>query len=113
MFSNVGKYDTNSGNITTTIADHYTQFALSKDKHCSKLWKKKITKACSKHKENFETDPKYKNCNKILEIENGNIGVSFDIFFKTFNNILDKHALSKKISVQMKNVSLKPWTSKG
>lgn len=37
MFS---KYDTNSGNITTTTADHYTQFALSKDKHCSKLRKK-------------------------------------------------------------------------
>ena len=34
---------------------------------------KKITKACSNNKENFETDPKYKNCNKILEIGNGEI----------------------------------------
>ena len=37
---NVIEEDTNSGIITTTTSDHYTEFALFKNKHCSMIEKK-------------------------------------------------------------------------
>ena len=94
IISNATEEDTNSSNITNTIADHYAQFDFSNINTTLK-WRKKHRDFTAIVKEKFELDLKNINWNEILEIENGNIDGSLDIFLKTFTNILDKHALLK------------------
>ena len=44
--------------------------------------------------------------NEILEINKGNVDLPFEIFFKTFNKILDKQLSVTKLSIQEKKTML-------
>ena len=61
---------------------------------------------CYMNKEKFEGYMKNAKCNEILEIKKGNVGLPFEIFFKTFNKILDKHLSLRKLSIQEKKTIL-------
>ena len=51
-------------------------------------------------KKTFETNLKSAKWNQILKQNLGNKNDSFEIFFETFNEILDKHAPLRKMSIQ-------------
>ena len=70
---------------------------------------KKIAKFARNYKtpdkEMFDSDLKNTNWNEILKIEKierGDVDYSFEIFNKNLNEILDKHAPFKKLSIQEK-----------
>ena len=43
----------------------------------------------------------------------GDVDFSFETFLKKFNEILDKHAPYKKLSIQEAQLSEKPWITTG
>ena len=103
IFSNITEDEIISGNITTTISDHYAQFTLFKNKTKSEK-NKKIAKFARNYKtldkEMFDSDLKNTNWNEILKIERGDVDYSFEISNKKLNEVLDKYALFKKLSIQ-------------
>ena len=72
IFSNIIEDEIISGNITTTISDHYAQFTLFKNKTKSQK-NKKIAKFARNYKtldkEMFDSDLKNMNWKEILKIE--------------------------------------------
>ena len=101
IFSNKIEVESFSGNLTTTISDHYAQFLLLKNNNLPKGQKeRKLTGDYKKiDKKTFETDLKSTNWNQILKLNLGNTNDSFDKFFETFNKILDKHAPLRKSTI--------------
>ena len=116
IFSNIIGDETVSGNITITISDHYAQFALFKNKAKSQK-NKKIAKFSRNYKtfdkEMFDYDLKNTNWKETLKIERGDVDYSFRILNKKPNEILDKHAPFKKLSIQEEELSKKPWITTG
>ena len=116
IFSNIIEDEIISGNITTTISDHYAQFTLFKNKTKSQN-NKKIAKFARNYKtldkEMFDSDLKNTNWKEILKIERGDVDYSFDTFNKKINEILDKHGPFKKLSIQDEKLSKKPWITTG
>ena len=115
IFSNI-EDEIISGNITTTISDHYAQFTLFKNKTKSQK-NKKIAKFARNYKtldkEMFDSDLKNTNWKEILKIERGDVDYSFETFNKKVKEILDKHAPFKKLSIQDEKLSKKPWITTG
>ena len=78
---------------------------------------KKIAKFARNYKtldrEMFDSDLKNTNWNEILKMERGDLDYSFEIFNKKLNEILDKHAPFKKLSIQEEKLSKKPWITTG
>ena len=102
IFSNKIEVENFSGNITTTISDHYAQFLLLKNNNLPERQKeRKLIQDYKKtDKKTFETGLKSSNWVQILKINLGNTNYFFEIFFETFNKILDKHAPLRKLSIQ-------------
>ena len=48
-----------------------------------------------------------------MELNQENINKSFEIFFATANNILDKHAPLRRMSIQEARLSKRPWITPG
>ena len=61
----------------------------------------------------FDSDLKNMNRKEILKIERGYVDYSFKIFNKKLNEILDKHAPFKELSIQEEKLSKKPWITTG
>ena len=61
----------------------------------------------------FHSDLKNKNWKEILKIERGDVDYSCKTFNKKINEILDKHVPFKKLSIQDKKLSKKPWITTG
>ena len=103
-----------SGNIITTISDHYAQFLLQKN---IKIEKKE--KNIFRHNfKNFNEDLfDYKlnqiNWNAILEIDKKDIDTSFNNFFLIFNSLLQQHAPIKNLSNKEIKTLRKPWITSG
>ena len=116
IFSNIMQHEIISGNITTTISDHYAQFTLFKNKTKSQK-KKNIAKSTRIYeildKEMFDFDLKNTNSKEILKIERGDVDYFFEIFNKRLNEILAKHAPFKILSIQDEKLSKKPWITTG
>ena len=64
-------------------------------------------------KEMFDSDLKNTNWKEILKIERGDVDYSFETFNKKLNEILDKHAPFKKLSIQEEKLSKKSWIATG
>ena len=95
IFPNIIEEDIISGNIITTISDHYIQFVLFKNKIKSKTNIKKANFARnykSLNKDLFEYDLRNTKWDEILKVNRGDVDFSFESFLKKFNEILDKHA---------------------
>ena len=49
----------------------------------------------------------------VLRINNGNVDLSFDLFYENVNKSILKHGPLKKLTIQEKKLSLKPWITTG
>ena len=57
----------------------------------------------------FEYDLWNTKWDEILKVNRGDVDSSFESFLKRFNQILDKHAPYKKLSIQEVKLSYKHW----
>ena len=94
IFSNNIKDGSISGNIVTTISDHYAQFLLLQN-----LNNKNPTKGEVYHQD--------------LKVNDGDVDKSFESFITTVNSIIGENAPLKKISVKERKLRAKPWITKG
>ena len=115
IFSNNIEEGNISGNIITTISDHYAQILLMKNLTTIKSPSSDIFQHNFKNfnKNLFESDLKNINWDLILKTNNNNVDNSFEEFFTTFNAILDRHAPIKKLSKKEIKLQQKPWITKG
>ena len=100
IFSNKVEDGLISGNIISTISDHYAQFLLMKN---MKIKQKETTDMCSHdfkilNKPQFESELCNIDWKSVLEINKKDVNFSFSKFFETFNNLLHKQAPIKKLS---------------
>ena len=94
IFPNIIELDIISGNITTTISDHYIQFGPFENQIKSKSNIKKANFARnskSLNKDLTEYDLRKAKWDEILKVNKGDADFSFESFLKKFNEILDKH----------------------
>ena len=115
IFSNNIEDGLISGNIISTISDHYAQFLLMKNMKI----KQKETTDIYRHdfknfnKVQFESELCNINWKSVLEINKKYVDFSFSKFFETFNNLLQKHTSIKKLSNKDKKTMKKSWITKG
>ena len=88
IISNTIEDSSVSGNLVTTISDHYGQFLLMKNLNN----KKKITKTEVYHQEfqninekRLESDLQNTSWDNVLEVHSEGINKSFETFFSTIN----------------------------
>ena len=105
IFSNNIEDSSISGNIETTISDHYVQFLLPQN-----LNNKNPTKSLIYHpnfkklnNNNLERDLVNTNWGAILEVNNGDVHKSFESFITTVNSIIAEHAPLKKYLLNNEN----------
>ena len=116
IFSNNIDDGSISGNLITTISDHFAQFLLLRDlknseqKTKTDQYKQDFSKL---NKEHFEKDLKNTNWNSILETGKKDIDKSFESFLTTVNSIISDHAPLTKLSNKEKKLKNKPWVTKG
>ena len=111
IFSNTIEDSSISGNLVTTISNHYGQFLLMKNLNN----KNNITKTEVYHQDfrninekRLENDLQYTSWNDVLEVHSEDVDKSFDTFFSTINSIIDTHAPLKKMSLKERKIKLKP-----
>ena len=97
--------------LTTTILDHFVQFLRFKTEKTNKC--KYIGDFKNLNKENFQSDIKETKWDEILELNKGNVDLSSKNFLKTFDSIIDKHLPLRKLTIQEKKLSQKPWITTG
>ena len=114
IFSNNIEDGSISGNIVTTISDHYAQFLLLQNLNNKNPIKNEIYHQDFKklNKNNLERDLVNTNWDAILEVHNGDVDKSFGSFITTVNSIITEHAPFKKISVKERQLRAKPWITK-
>ena len=115
IFSNHIEEDINSGNLTSTISDHYAQFLFentnSPKKDCTT---EKLQRSFrSMNEEKIKSELNGLDWPNVLCINNGNVDLSFDLFYKNVNKLILKHAPLKKLTIQEKKLRLKPWITTG
>ena len=105
IFSNNIEDGSISGNIVTTISDHYAQFLLLQNLNNKNPTKGEIYHQDFKklNKNNLERDLVNTNWDAILEVNNGNVDKSFESFITTVNSIIAEHAPLKKYLLKNKN----------
>ena len=115
IFSNNIEDGSISGNIITTISDHYAQFLLLQNLNNKSPANSEIYHQDFKtlNKNNLERDLVNTNLDTILEINNGDVDKSFESFITTVNSIIAEHAPLKKISVKERKRRAEPWITKG
>ena len=115
IFSNIIEDGGISGNIVTTISDHYTQFLLLRNVNDKNPTKSEIYVQDFKklNRNNLESDLINTNWDAILEVNNDNVDKSFESFVTTVNSIIAEHALLNKISLKKRKLIAKHWITKG
>ena len=101
IFSSYISQDIVSGNLTATISDHLAQFLIARHiflnvpNRKTKIFEYDWSKF---NHEEFILDYLSIGWPCTLKLLNNNIDASFQNFFDSMNNILDKHAPFKKIT---------------
>ena len=115
IFSNNIKDGSISGNIVTTISDHYTQFLLLQNLNDKNPTKSEIYHQDFKklNRNNLESDLVNTNWDAILEVNNDDADKSFEFFVTTVNSVNAEHAPLKNIFVKERNLRGKHWITKG
>ena len=65
------------------------------------------------NKEKFKCELNGLDSPNVLRINNGNVDLSFDLFHENVNKSILKHGPLKKLTIQEKKLSLKPWITTG
>ena len=93
IFSNNIEDGLISGNITTTITDHYAQFLLKKDIKLQHNNQKLFWQNFRKFNDpQFDFELKNTEWNTVLEADKKDVNISFNQFLLKFNNLLHQHA---------------------
>lgn len=116
IFGSSSETNTISGNITTSISDHFAQFLVlnQSDRHVNNS-----TINYSRDWRNFDkcvfrNDLRKVNWNDVLKLPNQNVDTTFDNFFKVIENLLDFHAPIKQSSSKKHNEKFNsPWMTCG
>ena len=105
IFSNNIEDGSKSGNVVTTISDHYAQFLLLQNLNNKSPIKNGIYHQDFKklNKNNLERDLVNTNWDAILEVNNGDVDNSFKSFITTVNSIIAEHAPLKKYLLKNEN----------
>ena len=77
------------------------------------LFKNKTKSKTNVKKAKFEYDLRNTEWVEILKLNIGDVDFSFQSFLKKFNEVLDKNAPYKKLSLQEAKLSYKPWIIMG
>ena len=105
-----------SGNISSSISDHLTQFFMlpefisdsspTKYNIISYDWDKFINQSFLEDFENI-------NWNEVLESNQDNINITFENYLNTMNALINSHAPLKKLNKKQRKFQQKPWITKG
>ena len=102
-----------SGNITTSISDHFTQFlSISNQNPSSKNQMLNPNDKRSFRNINsmaFEEDLKRINWNEALTLSEENPNLSFRTFLDIVERLIDKHCPKKRIPKTKRQTKSKPW----
>ena len=114
IFSNYISQDIVSGNLTATISDHLPQFLIAP--HIFSNVPNRKTNIFERDRSKFNHEEFILDYFSVdwphtLKLQNNNIDASFQKIFDSMNNILDKHALFKKITKYKLKFRTKPWIS--
>ena len=115
LIDNIFKHHGGWSNVRKHYNHHFralcTVYTLQKQNKITKIKKnaKFARNFKALDKEMFDSDLKNMNRKEILKIERGYVDYSFKIFNKKLNEILDKHAPFKELSIQEEKLSKKPW----
>ena len=114
-FFNSFEFTTLSGTITRSISDHLIQFVILEDFITPKLLPK--TNLYKRNFDNFDNNKLKEHLRKIDWIneiwKNGNdINEIFETFYKTLNEIVDRHAPLAKVTKKERTLQSKPWINK-
>ena len=115
IYCNSMENDLISGNIVTTISDHYAQFLLFKNINLAKdtvpiIYEHDFTNFDARQ---FETELNAIPWDDVLKININNVNDSLTSFLDTFKNLLLEHAPLKKLSKKKHKLKQKPWITKG
>ena len=115
IFIDSSSFQVSSGNLIYHISDHLPQFSILKNlKPNSNLKHNKFKRNWSKFdQENFVLDFLEINWENTLELNKQNVNTSFDNFYNSINNLLDKYAPLKKLTKKQIRTMSKPWISQG
>ena len=105
IFSNNIEDGGKSGNIVTTISDHYVQFLLLRKLNNKNSIKNEIYHQDFKklNRNKIERDLVNTNWDATLEGNNGDVDKSFESFITTVNSIIAEHAPLKKYLLKNEN----------
>ena len=115
IFFNSFEFTTLSGNIMHSISDHLIQFVILEDFITPKLLPK--TNLYKRNFDNFDNNKLKEHLRKIDWIneiwKNGNdINEISETFYKTLNEIVDRHAPLAKVTKKERTLQSKPWINK-
>ena len=116
IFTNQFNPDISSGNFTLQLSDHLASFLIVPHDNQQFLPKKhNILKRDTKNfnEEIFITEINQINWDNILEITNADVNLSFNRFYDSVENILDKHMPKRKITQKEFKKKYKPWVTFG
>ena len=105
-----------SGNISSSISDHLTQFFMlpefisdsspTKYNIISYDWDKFNNQSFLEDFENI-------NWNEVLESNQDNINITFENYLNTMNALINSHAPLKELNKKQRKFQQKPWITKG
>ena len=102
-----------SGNITTSISDHLTQFLLISNQNLSS--KNQMLNTDEKRSLRninsiaFEEELKRIDWNEALTLSEENLNLSFKTFLDIVDRLIDKHCPKKRILKTRRQIKSKPW----
>ena len=104
-----------SGNLTTSISDHYPQFLIIPTENPKTTKKHNLFKRDFQNFDriNFVAEILNVDWNSVLSIEKGDPDNSFNMFDAKINEILNKYVPLKKLNKKDFKYQLKPWISHG
>ena len=93
-----------SGNITTSISDHLTQFIFTKNQNYSENEKQEteINSFRNYDKDLFTSELARNNWKEYLKLEENGVNKSFELFLNKINYLFNKHCPKTKITVKEK-----------
>jgi len=116
IFTNYFNPNVISGNLTSSISDHLPSFAIFPISLNDSIPKKhNIFKRDFRNLkkpedlEQFKNEFTSKDWQEILQISQKDVDISFDNFYDTFTEILDKHAPLKRMKNKDLKGKIKPW----
>ena len=119
IFTNQYNPETISGNLTVSISDHLPSFCIfpvEKTKYLPRkhnIYKRHFSKMTETDYSNLKNDISQIDWDDLLQLHRNDVNFSFNTFFSTVENILNKYCPLKKVNKkELKNMH-KPWVTKG